>query len=132
MKTEFTIRGTIKIGHCGDYPTIMLIHPKSGWMQDLTGRLMEMQANFNKHHFQMNYHIVDKPMTAGEIKELAVLKTVGGYMKAGYHSYDTGYSEWTQWTEYKSRIELGGHDLFKELAGSAGKFLYLTCNIKDA
>lgn len=131
MKTIFTIRGTIQRGHCGSYPTIMLLHPKSGWKQDLVGRLMEMQANFNKHHFQLNYYIVEKPMSVSEITEMAILKTVGGYMEAEYSSYETGYSEWTQWTEHKSKIEIGRHDLLKELANHVGKFLYLTCNIKD-
>lgn len=120
---KFTIKGTIEFYCGGNYPKILLIHDKSGWKQDLISRLIELGYNSQGGALQVNYHIVDKPMSEIELKELIIKKLVGS-ISADYSSYETGYSSITCWTEYSTDLRVGGHDLFNELKNSAGKWVY--------
>lgn len=102
---------------------------ENGLKIDLVNRLAEISESFPKAEVQVNYYLSDSPKTKDEMIAGLLSKIYGG-IESEYTQEDYSYSSWTSGTDYYTTMQVGGHDLKKELDDKEGKFILIELNFK--
>jgi hypothetical protein len=130
MKT-ITISGKIKFGEWADYSTIIL-EDKDNFRRNLVSRLAEIADSFPKNKIQVSYWLSDDFCTKEEMLMKMYESIYGDQIKANFE--DNGFmgSEWTGYCPaYDTTLEIGGHDLYRELSRKEDMFMIIDFNILD-
>lgn len=104
----------------------ILLENENGYKIDLINRFKELTFNgFNK--IQVNYHVSENKISLDQAKEENISKIAGG-LNANYEVDDYSYSSWTFGTDYNSNLEIGNHNLYRELSGKKDKYVIFEIN----
>ena len=76
----------------------------------------------------VRYYISDKEATEEELQEDFLINTLYGNLESEYGAF---YSEVTGYLWTDDKLNIGGHDLRKELESYVGKYLYLIVAIDE-
>jgi hypothetical protein len=97
---------------------------------DLIKRFASIDELSRYSGMQVNYHISDTLLTERELKE-ELIRRISGDVTAEYTSESYHYSSWTSGTDYYSTLTVGGHNLFSEIGGFEGKYVFFEIITKD-
>lgn len=128
MKT-ITLSGILKYEYDDNWMRIKLVQD-DGYKIDLVGRFNEAAESYKNSSVQVSYYLSDKPCTKNEMIE-GWLKSISGSIDAGYTTDSYRYSSWTHGTDYDTNLKIGGHNLYKELRDSEGRFIIIELNFKE-
>jgi len=120
---EFVGKIIINWGAGSDYFDRIWLEGADGYKVDLFGRLNEAIYNYG-NRVAVRYWVSDEPRTKDELIT-AILERLDGSISIDFDRYEYVYSEWTTDVTYTTTFKVGGHDLFTELKGKEGKYLYL-------
>lgn len=119
---ELLLSGVIRVDYHDGFSHVYLDQP-DGTSLDLVYRIDEVRA-ICAGKIQLSYFITEHPATMDEATEGFVRKLVGGANDESiYKQSDYSYSEYTTGTDYDTELNIGGHDLFKALIGTNGKYM---------
>lgn len=100
-----------------------------GYRIDLIGRFKEVANSYPKAFLQVNYWLSNSYQTKDEILK-GLMASFYGELSADYETENFSGSSMTgSWTERISTLEIGGHDLIKELRDEDGRFIIIELNI---
>lgn len=127
---KLKLKGKILSRSSGNFYTIGL-EQENGYIIDLISRLQELsELNVNvPSSIQINYHITNQLLTEKELKELNIL-SISGSIMVELEKLEYRYSEYTSDVEFRTTLKVGNHDLYKELSGDVGKYVYFEINYK--
>ena len=128
MKTVF--QGIIGFDTVGNEWHVT-IEQEDGYKIDLTARLAEIAYNLGKAQVGANYWIGPKRMTRDEMLVQILFAMYGEVTSETEHTTCYGSSMTGNWTESETTMQVGGHDLYAELSGHTGMFLYLEVVFPD-
>lgn len=134
--TVHTVCGWIVRGRDGDYSEALYLidhrPTKDKWgrlktepFEPLAKRVYEL-ASYGRRTVSVSYHITDGPLNADQLTELLIAK-LSGVSLAGDHDieYFHRYSDLTGYLWTNEKLQIGGHDLIKELSTYLGKWCHL-------
>lgn len=105
-----------------NYDTIILRQP-DGYGIDLVNRIAEASFNYGTA-VNVRYWTAKSAQSRDAMQEAAIRKMCGA-VDVQHRTEDYSYSEYTSDTDYITAMDVGKHNLYKELCTHNGKFLYL-------
>lgn len=124
---EMTVCGSLAI--CGlivesdDRFSRVYIEEDGGNKVDLIGRISAAVYNYGRT-VSVRYWISSKKLCQESIKEQSLLYIMG-LCESDYKEESYSYSEHTYGTDYKSILNIGGHNLYYEIISNSGKYIVL-------
>ena len=106
----------------GRHDTIMLKQP-DGYSIDLVSRLTEAVYNYGKA-VKIVYWTA-KSVQSKEAMQEGAIRRMCGAVDVCHKTEEYSYSEYTSDTDYVTEMDIGKHNLYKELCKHTGKFLWL-------
>lgn len=106
----------------GRHETIMLKQP-DGYSMDLVSRITENVGNYGAA-VNVRYWTAKSVQSRDAMQEGAIRKMCGA-VDVYHKTEEYQYSEYTSGTDYVTEMDIGRHNLYKELCKHNGKFLYL-------
>ena len=128
MKITKTIRGFIKRGYNNGFNPIDIIQ-EDGYKINLINYFDELIYNYG-NKVTIRYWTAANRQTDDNIKK-GVIYTVAGRIDAKFDKEDYQYSEYTSGTDYNSILNIGNHNLYRELLEKEDKYLLLEINVDN-
>ena len=128
MKITKTIRGFIKRGYNNGFNPIDIIQ-EDGYKINLINYFDELIYNYG-NKVTIRYWTAANRQTDDNIKK-GVIYTVSGRIDAKFDKEDYQYSEYTSGTDYNSILNIGNHNLYRELLEKEDKYLLLEINVDN-
>lgn len=127
--TQKIYQGRIAVEDFGEAMDILWVGgtPRKRYDQEPFAQIFEDDLNAHGRFVRVRYHVSDERWTLEELEENAI-KVLAGAADARYkdhYSEETGYL----WTD--EDLNVGGHDLIKELGSSVGMYLYMIVDFYD-
>ena len=130
MVHQLFLKGKIEVYHYayGEYKDIAIVD-ETGYKRLLTGHLREFTLNYGRY-INVRYYYSTEPFTdLSKAQEIMMTRYYGGF-SADFSATQQGYSDVTNWMEYTTELNVGGHDLFQEL--KTFEDFYVLIEIDDA
>ena len=132
MKEELlTFEGRLDIE---SYESRLYLKNEEGaeWI-DLTNEFLKIGDQYPDKQIQVSYWASPERHTKDEMKERVLMRLMFGELYAYYDEDTVCYSTWTGCdTTYSQELQVGGHNLYKELYDLDGDYVVIEIAIRDS